>query len=149
MHVDPLAARRAMFGEPVVHGANTALWAIDQFLGGRSDVPRRFVVNFPRPSFLGEDLELTVQSSGADRARLRVVSGESMLVGIRLELGGQRWSGADERQPPQFLAGPRVLSLADLESLRGELIVPTDDGELKRLFPNLCGAVGEAVVAQL
>ncbi len=45
MHVDPVAARRLMFGKPVVHGVHLILWALDRVMTGRntlSSVTARF-----------------------------------------------------------------------------------------------------------
>ena len=32
LHVDPVAARRLIFGGPVVHGIHLLLWALDAFV---------------------------------------------------------------------------------------------------------------------
>jgi len=37
LHVDPLLARRLMFGGPVVHGAHAVLWSLDRFSESRRD----------------------------------------------------------------------------------------------------------------
>tara|TARA_B110000240_G_scaffold186172_1_gene222473 strand:+ start:299 stop:481 length:183 start_codon:yes stop_codon:yes gene_type:complete len=35
IHLDPVASRRFMFGEPIVHGLHTVLWALDVWLGDK------------------------------------------------------------------------------------------------------------------
>jgi MaoC dehydratase-like protein len=37
LHIDPLAARRTMFGRIVVHGIHLALWGTDVWLDGRTE----------------------------------------------------------------------------------------------------------------
>ena len=32
MHLDPLIARRTLFGKPVVHGVHVVLWVLDAYL---------------------------------------------------------------------------------------------------------------------
>ena len=36
MHVDAVAARRTLFGVPVVHGVHLLCWALDSWMGSRS-----------------------------------------------------------------------------------------------------------------
>ena len=37
LHVDPIAARRLLFGEQVVHGIHLALWGLDRWLERRNE----------------------------------------------------------------------------------------------------------------
>ena len=66
LHVDPVAARRTMFGEPVVHGMHAVVWMLERYLG----LPRRrgaapasigsLAVTFSKPIFLEERLTSVV-----------------------------------------------------------------------------------------
>lgn len=38
IHVDPVAARRLLFGEPVTHGVHLAMWALDALAAARPEI---------------------------------------------------------------------------------------------------------------
>ena len=64
MHVDPVAARRTLFGRPVVHGIHMLLRSLDAWLGAcppataEAVVLRRLRGRFPNPTFLHEPVDL-------------------------------------------------------------------------------------------
>jgi hypothetical protein len=44
LHIDPVAARRLMFGAPVVHGIHSLLWALE-YVAGKAFQPSKFTVH--------------------------------------------------------------------------------------------------------
>jgi NAD(P)-dependent dehydrogenase (short-subunit alcohol dehydrogenase family) len=62
MHVDPVAARRTQYGQPVVHGVHGLLWGLDAAAAGGVDLSpyRGLTVQFLKPVLLGEDVEVRI-----------------------------------------------------------------------------------------
>src|SRR5207249_3197125 len=56
LHMDLIAARRYLFGEPVVHGIHPVLWALNDCLEGHASSVslRSLKVSFPRPIVLNK-----------------------------------------------------------------------------------------------
>jgi acyl dehydratase/NAD(P)-dependent dehydrogenase (short-subunit alcohol dehydrogenase family) len=69
MHMDRVAARRVLFGAPVVHGVHTTLWMLNEV--GRQRLltvgVKELRVRFAKPIHLGDDVRLNF-GSRSDRA---------------------------------------------------------------------------------
>lgn len=75
MHVDPLAARRTQFGEPLVHGVHGLLWGINAAAatGTKLSGFRGMSAQFANPILLGDEVEAHVAVSDADvKIELRI-----------------------------------------------------------------------------
>jgi MaoC like domain/short chain dehydrogenase len=150
LHLDALAARRGLFGAPVVHGVHTALWALDALLGDGHVIVTRVTVSFPKPCFLDELVEVIPGPAGEDRARLKVQVGDVAVADIRVEYGDATPTEAtDHRVATELPTSPATLALTDLPGRGGVLGIPADDGAMRVAFPALCASVGEPAVAQL
>lgn len=62
LHLDPVAARRLLFGQPVVHGIHTLLWCLDRLAGEIAEPFRleELSASFRRPVFLGQVVRVVV-----------------------------------------------------------------------------------------
>ena len=89
MHVDAIAARRTLFGVPVVHGVHLLCWALDSWLGSRGPAKtalERLTANFTRGVLVGEAASVAVGQDEEEFA-LRVQSGQSDRASIQGKLG--------------------------------------------------------------
>ncbi|MEO1425131.1 MAG: MaoC/PaaZ C-terminal domain-containing protein, partial [Pseudomonadota bacterium] len=67
IHVDPVAARRTLFGEPVVHGLHLVLWALDVRLGQGALPPLQNIrAGFKSPVLLGRMATLRWEGETAE-----------------------------------------------------------------------------------
>jgi NAD(P)-dependent dehydrogenase (short-subunit alcohol dehydrogenase family) len=66
VHVDPLAARRTQFGQPIVHGVHGVLWAIDAAAqrGIALKQYRGLLAHFRKPILLGETVQAFATPAG-------------------------------------------------------------------------------------
>ncbi len=149
IHVDALAARRTLFGSPVVHGVHLVLWTLEALLGENDAVvPKRVVANFSKPCFLGEVVTATVRTRDSHAARIALASGGLALTDVRIELGatGSRpdgeWVGGIGRAEPSDLRFDQMAGMA------GELAIAPAVGA-RQMFPRLCAAIGTPSVASL
>ena len=123
IHVDALAARRLLFGRPVVHGVHVLLWALDGWLQ-RHGVPiclSRVKAAFGSPVFLDEAVELVVTAVGAARVRLDVVKD-----GVNLMQATVEWCEGTESAALPDQALPERLpckawTAANIQHAHGEL----------------------------
>src|SRR6266566_1997861 len=91
LHVDPTAARRTMFGEPVVHGMHAVVWALERYLGllrQRRETAlsiRSLAVTFSKPIYLEERVGAYLMEQSAERARIQVIGREAVLADLTLQ----------------------------------------------------------------
>ena len=154
MHVDPVAARREMFGERVVHGLHGLLRALDAYLAARGGATtlRRVRARFKGPIPLGAPAETRLVDDGAERARLRIACGDR--VATDLELGLAAAAGPRGGPTPPDAAGtgrsaPAPLAFGDLEGRRGELPLALDREAARVAFPRVAAALSAATLAEL
>jgi hypothetical protein len=63
IHVDKIYSRRSMYGEPVVHGINQVLYALETLLSKtkKNLLIDRIKVQFKKPAFLDKEVEVKVE----------------------------------------------------------------------------------------
>ena len=155
LHVDPLAARRGLFGELVVHGLHVAIWALEVYLAGRRGDAGRVSLRgvsarFAKPVFLGESVRADLLEETRESARLQIVT-DGMAV-AEVSMRGVRRSSADEW--PDRMGGarsmvPKAWTAQDLPGLSGTMELRYEGRTLRREFPACCDVLGTGVVARL
>lgn len=135
IHVDPVAARRTIFGAAAAHGMLLVLWALDAIVS--PDRPARILAvraQFLRPILANQIAILQAQGNGRDY----VVEGPHGLAAqIKVEFGPE--TGKDEnrdwpREGP--ILGPcRDNDANQLAGLSGELPLSFDVAALSAQFP--------------
>ncbi|MAF95813.1 MAG: hypothetical protein CMM60_08685 [Rhodospirillaceae bacterium] len=143
LHIDPVAARRTLFGETVVHGINGVLWALDACLGKRTGRWRlqRLKATFDHP--IGVGSTVTAEVTEADETRIRLFTGNNPVQQIICEMvpGGEDEEGlsiADEKPSPAPCAAP---SLSETASASGTVSLGFERQIAEQLFPAVCGAL--------
>ena len=124
LHMDRVAARRYIFGQPVVHGIHSVLWALDSWLKDhRAPVNLRSIkASFHKPIVLEQAVEYSLTSEEAHHVGLELRSGGSVSTRIRLEwdmLKRQRFGDLTRRLPEQ--RSPRVLTAKEIQTASGAL----------------------------
>jgi len=68
MHVDECAARRLLFGKPVVHGMHAVLWSLNEWCGSQEQPVALCTLraDFQRPILVGTRVGLEVRADGQD-----------------------------------------------------------------------------------
>lgn len=144
IHVDPLKARRLLYGRTVVHGVHAVLRTLDQTIadGGITDPPGRIRTRFNAPLFHGVPASIEFDAVTSEKQRLHVGADGRELAIIDLE-GLQ----TPAPQPAHFPAsraneieGPRQLAIDDYSPAHGQIALVLDPGRHARLFPHLSRA---------
>ena len=159
MHVDPVAARRTMFGRPVVHGVHVVLWALDVWCSTvRSSTAgiAKLTADFAKPVFVGDVVAVSVVDADDWTARLRVAIDGVVVTTVRVELesehtstagDGADASGAEGR--PSGLGSPRDRNFDDLVDDTGTVIAPGSIGGWTERFPSLSTRLGPDCIAAI
>ena len=158
LHVDPLAARRLLFGEPVVHGIHLLLWVLEVIMpamqGLAASEGRSIRVRFRKPVFVGEIVRLTVSDEEAGVLQCVLRCNETVLMSVRIAVGD-----APAETPSSLPSTVRVSAastspdapgLDDLAGLHGALALPADSAPmLAARFPALTAWIGADRVGAL
>jgi acyl dehydratase/NAD(P)-dependent dehydrogenase (short-subunit alcohol dehydrogenase family) len=112
MHVDPLAARRTLAGEPVVHGVHVLMWALDALADMQAlPVPSRVHVSFLRFLPVGERAISRVVRHTSDYLDLEVSASGVIRCTIRLTFGATSASTISIAKDAPLFVSPEPLDL--------------------------------------
>ncbi len=151
LHVDTDAARRSMFGQPVVHGVNQMLWALDRFYATSPDAPpfADITARFLKPAFLGEALLLSVTHEGGTTQLLISIDSTVLthvtLNGVTAASPEPDWQPA----PSQRDATPKNRRIVELVGAVGTLPIDARGDNVESLFPAASDRLGLMKVATL
>jgi acyl dehydratase/NAD(P)-dependent dehydrogenase (short-subunit alcohol dehydrogenase family) len=163
VHVDPLSARRELFGEVVVHGMHGLLCALDAWLDRRQTdnsgpvALTRLVVSFPNPILTGQPVETLLVQDEDDRVSLQTRRGRRPVVEADVHFKAEAVTPTDldtatlpaAAVPAAAEATPLDLTIDQIESQGGTLPLFADQEQLARAFPNLCHAQAASTSAEL
>ena len=139
LHVDPLIARRLIFGRQVVHGIHMVLWALDCWCRERSGrvMLTSVRVDFQRPIGLGEPLRYMAGSETADQAPITLGVDERPAVRLAFSfaVGSNARYAALPHESPAGNACREWLAAA-IPTAEGSLPLTLDLPAAERLFPS-------------
>ncbi len=125
LHVDPLAARRELYGQVVVHGIHGVLTALDHLLaheaGAGAKRLARLKVKFQRPVFLDRPISTVLAKRKEGQFQLHLFDGEQKLATIDGTWGAEAMVKCAGAAPGDALGRPRVLELDELAGRTGAL----------------------------
>ncbi len=149
LHVDPVQARRFLFGDVAVHGLHTLLWALDRLCAADAGFTslRKIRAFFDAPVSLGSLLRLDCEYAESGTIKGRVTTGGKTALRLTIEPAAEAvapWRGRD-RPPRVDCADPPADKLAGMSGTE-PLSLPRTWGDL---FPNLAPRFSPAQVAVL
>jgi len=153
IHVDEVAARRAMFGALVVHGVHLLCWALESWLGNRSAPAalERLTVNFRRGALVGETVRVFMVSEGEEFV-LRIQSDQSELTQSELTwIRGKLGATVEyaEPLPPLEPKECREMNSDEVAQAAGSLPLSYCAADARALFPQLNAALPPFQLAAL
>jgi acyl dehydratase/NAD(P)-dependent dehydrogenase (short-subunit alcohol dehydrogenase family) len=138
IHIDPVAARRLLYGRPVVHGVHVLLVAIDRWLHDARKRIRltRLSAKFLSPVFLDEQIEFCVTPEGAGCATF--VARQN---GVKALAAKAAWEDPTDQPVAVFDEEPVVESCHELSGptavgVGGQLPLCLASSIASRLFPD-------------
>lgn len=152
LHIDAVAARRLLFGSPVVHGIHSLLWGLDSWLVDRTESIelRSIKAAFSKPIRVGAEVGLLLKSVDEEHIRIELLSDESVVTRIEIEWGKseQRNFGYLETCFPQKLQ-PCALLEDKVEAQSGTLDLCLNTEAAATIFPHLVRCVSPMQIAIL
>jgi len=141
LHLDPVVARRSMFGQPIVHGVHLLMWALDQWLENCSASVRlrHLQVVFSKPVRLNQEVRFSLVSDQNNRVRIDLLKADEE-VAVRVVF---EWLVNEPRRVNPVSANlpkqqpPDGLSKEAIRSCSGILDLYLQPEITRRFFPNL------------
>lgn len=150
IHLDPICARRTMFGQVVVHGIHNVLCGTEKFLKNRPFSIKRLTVAFRNPVFLNENVIVVPGEVSNHSALLSIQCEGTVTTEIRLKGKAQ-----DSRPTPlhlpiaNFNRQPDNKTFAELKNTEGSFRLTGDAQTINSSFPYTVRALGIDGVARL
>jgi hypothetical protein len=152
MHLDPVAARRTIAGQPVVHGMHTLLWALEVLAprDGGDRLPSRLRADFS--SFLPLLRSATMAISvAAGKRRATVTAGGVVVMNLQVGEGQSSAIATPRSAAPMGVRlpdEPLALDLGDIEGLSGTIPSATNTA-ISAMFPRASAWLGDGRLAAL
>ena len=152
LHVDPVAARRLLFGRAVVHGIHSVLWALDALLE-EQDGPfelRTLKADFFRPLGVGETVRARVAQQEQSNFKLELVVDGAVTTRLRLKLvriPSLPPTSIEGTHPPR--EAPRVLTQEEVAAASGRLELHLSAEACRVRFPSLSRSISAVQIATL
>ena len=150
LHMDKIAARRLIFGSPVVHGIHSLLWALDCLLEDREGyLGLRFIkAIFPKPITVGEEVSFSIIDNEDRCFSIELLCGGTVVTRISVELCESTQMNFDylETNFPEKLE-PRALSDIQIESGAGSLGLYLNTEAATKMFPYLIKCISPSQIA--
>ena len=149
MHMDEVAARRTLFGAPVVHGVHLLCWALDSWVGSSSRAYKaleRVRADFDQGVLVGEVVRTCVLSHGEEFS-LQIQRNQSPMVSIWGKLG----STVEylETFPAMDPTECRVRDPVEVAHAAGSLPLAYCAADASQLFPHLSATLPALQLAAL
>jgi hypothetical protein len=140
LHMDRVAARRFIFGQPVAHGLHVLLWALDCLLEDQQKFVklRSLKAVFKKPIPLDEEIECFVSYQGDNSVKIDVLTKGSIVVNLRLAWDVSGPGSAAEvldRDPDSRHCN--VLTIDKIINASGKIDLCINKEAVSKIFPNL------------
>lgn len=152
LHLDALVARRQMFGQIVVHGAHSLLWALDEYISGVTWMAsiEQLEAKFLRPIFLDQKVECFIVC--ADKDRVEIVQQQSGVQVSEFKVvwrtGEMRYSRDSDNSLPKKRE-PVKRTMAELMDMSGILPLCFNMKLGGRLFPAISNKISQAEISTI
>jgi NAD(P)-dependent dehydrogenase (short-subunit alcohol dehydrogenase family) len=150
MHVDPIAARRTIYGDIVVHGVHSLFWALECLaqIAGEKRGLSHLKTEFKRPMHLGDVISCKLLRLNNRDFKLSLEADGKVLVRIE---------GSFSQSPPRLPNLPkkvdrtdcRDLGLEEITAASGSLALFVDDERFGKMFPGVSRLLPSGQIAEL
>ena len=157
IHMDAHVARKSSFGRNIVHGIHSLLVALEvaldkKWLGSNLNSIESISVNFPKPIYPDDKVNLSFSSTDNNRCLLQIKKNQVELVKIKLKLSMQGFNKKclneiTGRKPNK--EKPLLQKLEEGVTYKNTLPLQIDKTLLVAFFPKCCEWFGENAVASM
>ncbi len=140
LHMDPIRARRLLFGRQVVHGLHALFWSVDHYLKTRTQPLELETVkaNFQAGLGVGQTVSCMYTRQSEHQVEIRLETDKTPAAWIQIA-----WNPSSQQQADTLPAASqepekcRQRSLDEVAAASGNLSLYFDKEYAARLFPNL------------
>ncbi len=151
IHIDKIAARRMIFGMPIVHGIHALLWCLDSWLMGKTKILLLNSINvyFNKPIGLDEEVSLLINNESKRCVRIDLLNCD-LIVMMSVII---RWDSLKIQDLPLPLNyfpekfPPRMVLTDDIIGKSGELDLYLNVKAATKNFPNLLACISPLQIA--
>jgi len=153
LHTDAMAARRTLFGSPVIHGVHGVLRALDCWLETQ-DVRVEFDsirAMFYKPVKVGDELHLDIIPEDNDTLHIRLLNGSSTATKITAKWSVANFdnNGSSLQVDSPSMSEPRVLSDDEITNDSGSIDLSFNLNFARALLPNLVQRMSLSQIATI
>ncbi len=152
-HIDPVKARRLIFGRPVVHGIHALLWSLENALTNKTS-PLQLVTlkaSFKRPMGIDEQVIILKKKESTGKIEWQLATEVATSAHVIVS-----YLSRSEANEDNFLIDAlapetdcKVLDAEQIARAQGHLDLYFDRNEVKQQFPNLTTLLPQNQLAQL
>lgn len=137
LHLDPILARRLMYGKPVVHGVHAVLWAFDIWLKERKSLIRlnSLDVDFILPIAVNASIQMVIFNETDGELKLHMLVGGSIALKIKVDFSPSPHQAQRTFKPVLGIGECRTFQVDDLSGVSGKVSLNLDNDLADRLFP--------------
>jgi len=152
LHMDPIYARRLLFGRQVVHGLHALLWSVDHYLKTQTQPLEIGTVKANFQAGLGVEQAVNCIYTTPDEQRVEIRLETDMTPAAWIQIA---WSPSGQQQTDTLPATSqepekcRERSLDEVAAASGNLFLYFDKEYAARLFPNLVRVLPSMQLAAL
>jgi hypothetical protein len=145
VHVDPLYARRTIFGKAVVHGVHLLMWAFESFLSAEKSDSIQITnirADFWKSIGLNEEVLCTWEHTSAGKIILQISSDDILYVKCSFTLiPNNKYCDNYKDEPIYQLQNCIELKPSEITGNKGNLQLKLNHKLLKNLFPKISAFV--------
>jgi len=147
IHIDPIAARRTLSGQCIVHGMHSLLWALDSLAKVKGISVSKIRVRFLKPIFLDEEVYCIYNQQ---KKELSLSTDDLKLAAITLELESIEANNDIQTSIENPRNGPNNLTFLECSKLTNQGFKIFGDVDLsKKLFPFFSHLFGIATACEI
>lgn len=140
LHVDPIAARRLIFGAQVVHGLHALLWSLDRHLGDGGTPLKLRKVKAVFQAGVGVGQKVIGNCCSPDEGRVEIQLETAAAPAAWIQIGWETSGQKPSARPPLAISEQlecRERSIDEVAAAKGTLPLYLDDKLAEQLLPNL------------
>ncbi|MCP4609787.1 MAG: SDR family NAD(P)-dependent oxidoreductase [Planctomycetes bacterium] len=152
LHIDPVVARRTIFGRQVVHGIHALLWALDNWFEGQTKALDLCTIKaeFQKAIEVGEEISYSLKRLDNNRAEIELLARGACVVWIDIY-----WAPSKRKRTKPPLKKPpghhkcKIPSIEEAKAASGTLDLYINLKSAAKLFPNLMRIVPSIQIAEI
>ena len=147
IHIDPIAARRLLTGQCIVHGMHCLIWALESLFIRNQLTVTEFKVRFLKPIFLNEEIFC---NWNAQKSRISILTEGVTLCTIDVTVGNIIPLSIQPKGTQAQSQYPEEISFNECLNFKNYPLNSIEDPILgHKLFPSFCIAYGQTILCDL